>query len=393
MNPDEEGKVKTIKILLVDDDQDDYIIIRDLLADLPFHSFDITWKSNYSEGLGVLIRQDHDICLLDYRLGGSHNGFEILKEASIRGIDMPIIFLTGQGEYAVDVQAMKAGAADYLVKDMLTPSLLERSIRYTLDRVSAARALRDAHDQLEDKVLKRTAELTQANNELRKASQKIKMFAYSISHDLKSPATALYGLTRRLHENYSVVFDKKGHSYCEQILKSAEQILSLVEKINIFISEKEMPLTIEELNLSELLNEIRVEFSDILIPREIRWMEPETLPSIRADRISIIRVLRNLVENALKYGGDKFSYISIGFKDTASAYIVSVSDNGLGLKGHGGKDIFLPFEKEENSKAIMGYGMGLAIVKEIVEKHGGKVWTGQNPDQGATFYFSISKYL
>ena len=117
------------------------------------------------------------------------------------------------------------------------------------------------------------------------------------------------------------------------------------------------------------------------------------LRSIRADRISIIRVFRNLVENALKYGGDKISYISIGFEETAYVYIISISDNGLGLKGNGNKDIFLPFNKMENSKAIMGYGMGLAIVKEIVEKHGGKVWAKQNSDEGATFYFSLSKYL
>lgn len=392
MNQDKEVKNNTVKILMVDDDEDDYIIIRDLLASLPFYRFDISWTSTCSEGMEILVRQEHDICLLDYRLG-THDGFEILKEASQRGVDTPIIFLTGQGEYEVDVRAMKAGAADYLVKDTLTASLLERSIRYTLDRVSAARALREAQEQLEEKVMERTAELTQANNELKKASKKIKMFAYSISHDLKSPSTALYGLTHRLLENYQQVFDQTGRSYCEQILRSAKQILSLVEKINIFISEKEIPLIIENLNLEELLNEIKTEFSDILIPREIRWLEPKKLPSIRADRISIIRVLRNLVENALKYGGDKISYISIGFEETAYVYIISIRDNGLGLKGNDNKDIFLPFEKMENSKEITGYGMGLAIVKEIVEKHGGRVWAEQNSDEGVTFYFSLSKFL
>ena len=140
MNPDKEVKSKTVRILMVDDDQDDYIIIRDLLASLPFHRFDVTWTSACSEGIEILIQQEHDICLLDYRLG-THDGFEILKEASLRGMDTPIIFLTGQGEYEVDVRAMKAGAADYLVKDTLTASLLERSIRYTLDRMSVARAL------------------------------------------------------------------------------------------------------------------------------------------------------------------------------------------------------------------------------------------------------------
>ena len=395
MDREKEKEFTTVKILLVEDDEDDYIIINNLLTNIHANTFDITWTPIFDEGLRFLERREHDICLLDYRLG-AHNGIEILEETKIKGVrDIPIILLTGQGEYAVDIQAMKAGAADYLVKEELTPSLLERSIRYSLGRASAARALREAHDKLEEKVRLRTVELSDANIKLKRASEKIKLFAYSISHDLKSPASSLFALTRRFYDNYAEILDLdiKGRTYCEQILKAAEQILSLVEKINIYISEKEMPLTIEKINLSELLTEIREEFSDQILNRKINWLGPEKSFSIKADRLSIIRVFRNLAENALKYGGDSMSYIEIGVEETNNFYILSVSDDGSGLKRNKDENIFLPFERNEAARGIEGSGLGLAIVKEIVEKHRGKVWVGQRPGKGAIFYFSISKYL
>lgn len=392
MNPEKEEAATPVKILLVEDDEDDYVIIKDILAEIPTNSFDLTWVSTYDEALGLLEFQQHDICLLDFRLG-VHNGIEILEEASARQIKTPIIFLTGQGEYAVDVQAMKAGAADYLIKEKLNPSLLERSVRYALERARNARALQEARNQLEEKVRQRTAELTTVNNELKKASEKIQMFAYSISHDLKSPATSLFGLTRRFYQRYADAVDSKGRTYCEQILKASEQILLLVEKINSYISAKETPLTVEQLNLSHLLYEVRDEFSDRLLHRQIDWQVPERLPPIRADRLGLIRILRNLVENSLKYGGKSLSLISIGFKESDQVYILSVCDDGLGLKKDMTENIFLPFKRMESAREIEGYGLGLAIVKELVERHGGEIWAGQGPGKGATFYFSISKYL
>ena len=392
MNQEKEEKFIPIKVLLIEDDEDDYIIIRGLLAEIQTAVFDITWTSGYYDALKLVGRQEHDICLLDYRLG-AYTGVELLEEKAFKETDIPIIFLTGQGEYSVDVKAMKAGVMDYLVKEGLTSSLLERAIRYALARARDICALKDAREELEEKVRQRTVDLTEANNELGKASEKIKLFAYSISHDLKSPATALFGLTRRLHDTYAMFLDDKGHSYCEMILKSAEQILSLVEKINIFISEKEMPLIIEELDLSEVLNEIWGEFSEQILERKINWSASEWLPSVRADRLSIIRVFRNLIENALKYGGDSLRSIDIGFEESGNNFIISVGDDGKGLNGNKNKDIFQPFERIEPSKRTAGSGMGLAIVKEIAEKHGGEVWAGQKRGKGAVFYFSIPKSL
>jgi PAS domain S-box-containing protein len=232
----------------------------------------------------------------------------------------------------------------------------------------------------------------QMEKALKESSEKIKFFAYSISHDLKSPAIGLYGLTKRLHKDYADLLDEKGQRYCEQILKITEQIAALVEQINVFISTKEAPLTIERLSLKEVLQVIREEFSSQLSIQEIRWSEPDYIPEIKADRLCIIRALRNLVDNALKYGGEALSKIDIKYKGSGGSHILTIKDNGIGLKEQDShQDIFAPFIRRKTSKGIQGSGLGLNIVREIAEKHGGDVWLELGRERGITFYISIPK--
>jgi PAS domain S-box-containing protein len=120
-----------LKVLLVEDDEDDYVIIRDLLSEM--ERFELEWLTDYDDALGAMEREEHDVCLLDYRLG-KRSGLELLREALRRGYKVPIILLTGQGDREVDLEAMQAGAADYLIKDQIDTPLLERSIRYAFTR-------------------------------------------------------------------------------------------------------------------------------------------------------------------------------------------------------------------------------------------------------------------
>jgi PAS domain S-box-containing protein len=126
-----------IKVLLIEDDEDDYILTKELFSEIRDRRFDLQWVTTFDQGLEIVVRNEHDVCLVDYRLG-AHNGIELLHAAAVRGCQAPIILLTGQGEREVDMQAMQAGAADYLVKGRLDPVLLERSIRYALERRRAS---------------------------------------------------------------------------------------------------------------------------------------------------------------------------------------------------------------------------------------------------------------
>jgi PAS domain S-box-containing protein len=236
-------------------------------------------------------------------------------------------------------------------------------------------------------------EQKQAQEAIKKSSEQIRLFAYSVSHDLKSPAIGLYGLTRLLHKQYRDVLDEKGKHYCNQILEGAEQIAALVDKINVYISTREMPLNIDNVELIEILQMVRDEFSPQLDIRQIRWLQPESMPEIRVDRLSVLRILRNIVDNALKYGGDDLSEMKIGYEASDEFHYLSVSDDGVGVKGENTEKIFDVFQRHETARGVEGMGLGLAIVRELTEQHGGKVWVEPGPEKGTTFYVSISRYL
>lgn len=133
-----------LKALLVEDDEDDYILTRDLLVEISGEGFRLDWVETYEAGLEGMRKDQHDVYLVDYRLG-KDNGLQLLREAITYGCQAPIILLTGLGDHKVDIEAMKAGAADYLVKGQFDAHLLERSIRHSILR---KRTERDLHQQL-----------------------------------------------------------------------------------------------------------------------------------------------------------------------------------------------------------------------------------------------------
>ena len=134
-----------VKVLLVDDDEDDFIISRDLISRIADRRYELEWVDTFEGGLEAVQRGAHDLCLLDYRLGVL-TGLDLLRQARDAGCRLPMILLTGQGDHAVDMEAMKAGAADYLVKGHLTPDTLERAMRYAIEREQADRYLRRERD-------------------------------------------------------------------------------------------------------------------------------------------------------------------------------------------------------------------------------------------------------
>ncbi len=136
-----------VSILLVDDDEEDYIITRDILSEIEDWRFDLKWVSEYDTALQVIETSRFDVCLVDYHLG-ARNGLELLSEVIGSGCKTPMILLTGQADREVDIQAMRAGAADYLVKGRIDSSLLERSIRYSMREQEAKEKLSQVNEMM-----------------------------------------------------------------------------------------------------------------------------------------------------------------------------------------------------------------------------------------------------
>jgi signal transduction histidine kinase len=235
-------------------------------------------------------------------------------------------------------------------------------------------------------------ELEMNVRELKEKNETIEFFTYTASHDIRSPLVGIYGLARLLGRQYGERLDERGKSYCNQILKTSEQVLTLVEGINTYVKSKEALLHLENVRIGEIVESVRLEFAEALNRRHIRWLVDDPLPEIMADKLGMERIFRNLVENALKYGGENLSEIRIGYERSPAVHILYVADDGVGIKSEAEK-LFRPFYRHKTSAGTEGTGLGLAIVKEIAVRHKGEAWIDQGTIKGATFRFSISKDL
>ena len=123
----------TVRVLLIEDDEDDFVFTRDLLKKVHGTPFQLDWKPSYEEGLASIERAEHAVCLVDFQLG-ARTGLDLIREAVRKRVKTPFILLTGKGDREVDFESMRLGASDYLEKSRLTSDGLERAIRYALDR-------------------------------------------------------------------------------------------------------------------------------------------------------------------------------------------------------------------------------------------------------------------
>jgi len=236
-------------------------------------------------------------------------------------------------------------------------------------------------------------ELREKLQYLEEQKEMIKFFAYSIAHDLKSPAIGMHGFSRRLKEKCAKDLSEKGKRYCNEIMKLGEHMITLLEEMNSYITTKEAQPHFEVVRLKEITTAMRSEFAARLKSHNIELLETTSNPEIIAERISLLRAFRNLVDNALKYGGDNMHKISIDYSQDEVFHILSVSDDGIGFAPENGEKMFDAFQRNQTSQGTTGSGLGLAIVKEVAKKHKGRAWAESNPGKGSTFFITISKSL
>ncbi|HZR44624.1 MAG TPA: histidine kinase dimerization/phospho-acceptor domain-containing protein, partial [Ktedonobacteraceae bacterium] len=202
------------KILLVEDDEEDYILLKKVLAKIPNARYELLWETSYRSGLACMLKGQHDLCLLDYWLG-VQNGIDLIKAARRRGYRLPIVLLTGASTGEIDIQALQAGADDYIAKEELQGVLLHRVIRYAIERKKAE------HEQ--EKLLSERI----ASKELEKRRSE---FISMVVHELKTPLTSLKGYAQLMHKRFALAGD-------EQLARLAERMDMQVNKLNELISD------------------------------------------------------------------------------------------------------------------------------------------------------------
>ena len=168
----------SLRVLLVDDDEDDATITRALLADVPNTKFELDWAPSYECGLEMMKEESHDIDLVDYQLG-ARSGIDLLREVHEHHLHAPVIMLTGQGNESIVLEAIRSGASDYIPKGLMTSEALDRAICHAVEKTRLEKNLDEHHCQLQ-----------QANAELLKKNEEIQRFYHVLAHELKTPLTA-----------------------------------------------------------------------------------------------------------------------------------------------------------------------------------------------------------
>ena len=405
---------RPIRVLLVDDDRDDYVLTRDLLAESVHNRYQVDWVSSYEAALEQICKGEHDVYVVDYILGDK-TGVQLLEETKSRNCNGPVILFTGQSDEDVDRSAMEAGAADFLEKSRIDSTLLERSIRYVLQQ-------KRYKAELERTVAERTRELAQANDALKRsrksaaaeasqgrenstvleqtggtaqandADRRKDEFLATLAHELRNPLAPIRNALEimRLGADSPPTLEKARQIIERQVGQLVRLVDDLLDVSR--VTRGKLRLNIETVSLAAIMEAAvemaRPHFDQAKVTLTV------TLPgddvAVNGDRMRLAQVFSNLLNNAAKFtdAGGQVSLVGRPPEQPTQAE-VHVKDNGVGIAPELVGRIFDLFTQMDRTvaRSPAGLGIGLAIVHRLVEIHGGTVEVplSDGPGKGAEF--------
>jgi len=310
---------------------------------------------------------DYDVILTGYNLP-SWNGMETVEVLREEGLDIPVIVVSGYLGELKAVECIKQGAADYVLKDHLLrlPDAVGRALR--------EKKVREEHRR--------------DHEDLARSNRDLEQFAYVASHDLQEPLRMVAIYTQLLAERYQGKLDENADKYIHYAVDGATRMQVLVKDLLAFSRVGSQGAKFRPTDCAAAV-EIALRNLHAAVQESGARVECGPMPAVVADPTQLVQLFQNLIGNALKFRGSEAPVVSITAEQTKQEVIFSVADNGIGIAPEHADLVFAIFKRLHSRTEYPGSGIGLAICKKIVERHGGKIRVESQPGHGCTFRFTL----
>jgi signal transduction histidine kinase len=369
-----------VDILLVDDDATKRFAMKAILAPL---GQNVVEAASGPDALRQLLKQDFAVILLDVRMPGM-DGFEAaqLIRQRPRSELTPIIFVTALDRAETDMgRGYDLGAVDFVFAPVV-PAIMRAKVTVFVELYKAQQELRRYRTQLERLVQERTTALTAINREL-------EAFSYSVSHDLRAPLLSFNGLNRMLLDDYGDALDPRAKDYLQRMRLASERMTSVFDGLQTLFRLTSGEIHREPCDISAMADEVVNEMRAANPSRKVEMEIASGMTASADPRLARI-LLTNLISNAFKFTSkEPVARIEVGTEIVDGDTRLFVRDNGVGFDMIYAHKLFGAFQRLHSQSEFPGAGIGLATVRRIVNRHGGRAWAEGAVGEGATFYFVL----
>ncbi len=362
-----------LRVLLLEDSPADVELITRALRQNGF-SVLADVAQTPEEFLQRIGNSSYDMVLADYNLP-QWRGMEALGLMREKGLDIPLILVTGSLGDVTAVECIKQGATDYVLKEGL--ARLSISVRRALEE----RRLRDEHRMAQQELAHKIEELARSNRDL-------EQFAYVASHDLQEPLRMVATYTQLLAEKYGGKLDEKAEKYIVYAVDGALRMQTLIRDLLEFSRIGRHGTELQTVDCKAIIEKVTRNLQ-AAIQESGAVICYDDLPTLLADESQLLQVFQNLIGNAIKFRGADPPVIRVRASRVAQEWQFTVSDNGIGISPENAETIFVIFKRLHTRAEYPGNGIGLSICKKIIEHHGGKIWVEPGRGQGSTFKFTL----
>jgi signal transduction histidine kinase len=384
------GQEQRVNILMVDDEPANLEALEAILEPLGQKLFR---ASGGTEALRCVLDRDYAVILLDVQMPDL-SGIEtaaLIRERE-RSRTTPIIFLTGVVKTSEMIfKGYSAGAVDYLMKPVVS-GILRAKVEVFVELASARMKLQQEvaeRARIAGEIAKLNMALEQRNEDLIAANEDLEAFGHSVSHDLRMPLRHIHAYISMLEETASKKLDVEERRQFNVIRDAARKMGQLIDDLLAFSRIGRTEIKAEQIDNEAVVQDTIADMQTDLKDRRIVWTI-ESLPTVHGDLGLLRQVWANLLANAVKYTRPREeAQITISGVSQDNEAIFSVADNGVGFDPAYADRLFGVFQRLHSDKQFEGTGVGLANVRRIVQRHGGRTWADAKQNEGAVFYFSL----